>query len=663
MARTKLAAAAFVLGTIGWLGEARAQNDWTVDSTFSVQMFEPAPGPNNFITVEGTRIVNDFALTGGVIFNYQWQPFSLYACKSGTGNPGEPDCELESEPRAHIIEHMVAGDALFSISLFKLFTAGLAVPFTMWQTGDQINIDSGTPSGNDLPGMGGIGDIRLHLKFRLYPFMEGDKEGFGIALAPVLTFPVGQLFDTIPDSDSDQTGSFMGSSHLGVHTRVVADYYMYPFHVAAQIGYRWGEAAQFYDRTIEHRLTYGGAFGFFPMRELELLAEVYGWNGLTTRVDQSPVELDVGVKYHFWDGLMLVGGVGHGFVGIGAPQVRAFLGLIYEPIEEPVVESPDRDGDTILNENDACPDDAEDPDEYQDEDGCPDPDNDSDGVLDIYDACPMVPEDIDNYKDEDGCIDLDHDEDGINTPTDECPDQKEDFDGFEDEDGCPDLDNDNDTLPDDADMCTEEPEDFDGFEDDDGCPDLDNDMDGIPDTSDQCMDEPETLNGFNDEDGCPDRGSTLVVVTATQIEIKQQINFASDSDRIVGQRSFDVLNVVALVLRANSTVRVEIQGHTDDRGTHEHNMDLSQRRAESVRTYLIEQGVEGGRLTARGYGPDVPIEDNRTAAGREKNRRVEFHIQGTGSQYMPAPPPDEGAPDEGAPDEGAPDPGGEMSFE
>ncbi|MBI5488913.1 MAG: OmpA family protein [Deltaproteobacteria bacterium] len=660
MGRTRLATVAFVLGTFGWLAEARAQTDWQVDSTFSVQLFEPAPGPNNFVNVEGTRIGSDFAITGGVIFNYQWQPFSLYACKTGTGNAGEPACELESEPRANIIEHMIAGDALFSVSLFKLFTAGLAVPFTLWQTGEQINIDSGTPSGNDLPGMGGLGDIRLHLKFRLWPFMEGDKEGFGIALAPVLSFPIGQFFDDIPAAEDDQSGSFMGSSQVGVTARVVADYYMYPFHAAVQIGYRWGEAAKFYDRTIEHKLVYGGAFGYFPMRELELMAEVYGWNGMTTRVDQSPVELDVGVKYHFWDGLMLVGGVGHGFIGIGAPQVRAYLGLAYEAIEEPVVESPDRDGDTILNENDACPDDAEDPDDYQDEDGCPELDNDNDGIQDIYDACPMVPEDIDGYKDEDGCIDLDHDEDGIDTPADQCPEDKEDFDGFADEDGCPDLDNDNDTIPDAIDLCTEEPEDFDGFEDDDGCPDLDNDRDGVPDTTDECAEEPETLNGFDDQDGCPDRGSALVVVTETQIEIKQQINFATDSDRIVGQRSFDILNVVAAVLNGNPNFRVEIQGHTDDRGTQEHNMDLSQRRAEAVRAYLIEQGVAGGRLEARGYGPDVPIEDNRTAAGREKNRRVEFHIIGSGSQYIPAPPPDEGAPpDEGTPpDEG----GGEMTF-
>jgi OOP family OmpA-OmpF porin len=663
MARTKLATAAFLLAALTWTGQVQAQ-DYNVDSTFSTQLFEPVPGPQNFINVEGTRIGSDFNITGGLVFNYQYQPFVLYQCAAGTGGAGEPACELESDPRAVIIENMIAGDALFSVSFLKLFTVGLGIPFTVWQTGSQLNIDQGTSAGG-LPAMGGIGDIRLHLKFRLFPFMEGDKEGFGLALAPVVAFPIGQFFDSIPDATANQTGSFLGSSNVTATVRVVADYYQYPFHVAAQVGYRWQEDATFYDRTVGQRLVYGGAFGFWPIEELELLVEAYGWNGFTLQVDQSPLEIDLGVKWRFWGPLMLVAGGGRGIIGMGAPVARAFLGLAYEPSEEPVVESPDRDNDGILNEVDQCPDDAEDPDGYQDEDGCPDPDNDNDGVLDIYDACPLDPEDIDGYKDDDGCVDLDHDEDGILTPTDQCPDQPEDFDGFQDEDGCPDTDNDGDTLLDEADLCPDDAEDFDGFQDDDGCPDPDNDMDGVPDATDQCPDQPETLNGFEDEDGCPDRGSALVVVTATQIEIKQQINFASDSDRIVGQRSFDILDVVAAVLRANTTFRVEIQGHTDSRGSRDHNMDLSQRRAQAVRTYLVGKGVAEDRLEARGYGPDVPLEDNGTAAGREKNRRVEFHIIGAGGvvggESMPAPP-TENPSDAGAQGAVPVESGDEMTF-
>ena len=117
-----------------------------------------------------------------------------------------------------------------------------------------------------------------------------------------------------------------------------------------------------------------------------------------------------------------------------------------------------------------------------------------------------------------------------------------------------------------------------------------------------------------------------VVVTETQIEINQQINFATGSDRIVGRESFAVLDDVVSVLTQFPTMTLEVQGHTDNVGRQAFNMQLSQRRADSVRRYLIEAGIDASRLRARGYGPDSPIEDNRTEEGRAANRRVEFHI-------------------------------------
>ena len=99
--------------------------------------------------------------------------------------------------------------------------------------------------------------------------------------------------------------------------------------------------------------------------------------------------------------------------------------------------SSDWDGDGIINDNDLCPDEAEDFDGYQDEDGCPDVDNDGDGILDVNDKCPNEAEDIDGYQDEDGCPDVDNDGDGIPDVKDKCPNEAEDFNGYEDEDGCP----------------------------------------------------------------------------------------------------------------------------------------------------------------------------------------------------------------------------------
>ena len=246
-------------------------------------------------------------------------------------------------------------------------------------------------------------------------------------------------------------------------------------------------------------------------------------------------------------------------------------------------------------------------------------DTDGDGILDPQDACPRVAEDFDNFQDEDGCPEEDNDADGINDKIDGCPNDPEDRDGFEDDDGCPELDNDKDGIADKIDACPSEPEDKDGFEDDDGCPDPDNDKDGIPDVSDKCPNEPGAP-----PDGCPKKYN-LVVVTEKKIEIKQTVYF--DTNKATIKRvSFPLLNEVAQALKDNPTMEVEVQGHTDSQGNDNFNLKLSQNRANSVRAYLMKQGVDATRMTAKGYGENVMIADNRTAEGRAQNRRVEFII-------------------------------------
>ena len=213
----------------------------------------------------------------------------------------------------------------------------------------------------------------------------------------------------------------------------------------------------------------------------------------------------------------------------------------------------------------------------------------------------------------------DADGDGILDNVDQCPRVAEDKDGFEDEDGCPDPDNDKDGIPDTADKCPNEPEDKDGVEDEDGCPDPDNDNDGILDAVDKCP-----LEFGEPPDGCPKKYN-LVVVTETKIELKQTVYF--DTNRAVIKRvSFALLNEVAQALTDNPKIVVEVGGHTDSQGNDAFNLKLSQKRAESVRTYLIKKGVTSDRMAAKGYGESVPIADNRTAAGRSQNRRVEFVI-------------------------------------
>jgi outer membrane protein OmpA-like peptidoglycan-associated protein len=251
-------------------------------------------------------------------------------------------------------------------------------------------------------------------------------------------------------------------------------------------------------------------------------------------------------------------------------------------------------------------------------------DSDFDGIVDSKDECINDPEDYDGMEDEDGCPEEDRDRDGISDRKDKCPDSPEDRDGWEDEDGCPDNDNDADGIADTSDQCPNQAEDRDGHQDQDGCPDPDNDGDGIADIADRCPNEPEDMDGDEDTDGCPDLYKNIVVEN-DQIKLKQKVFFATNKATIMAQ-SFEMLNEISDVLMKNPSWVVRVEGHTDSRGNDKYNKKLSQKRADSVRTYLIQHSVDPKAMIAIGYGEEQPIGDNSTEEGRDINRRVEFHI-------------------------------------
>jgi OOP family OmpA-OmpF porin len=302
----------------------------------------------------------------------------------------------------------------------------------------------------------------------------------------------------------------------------------------------------------------------------------------------ATIEIDQGFFPRAKDHLQIAQANAHAAYDLSPPQKCAERGF-----EEPVAAPGDRDGDGILDNVDKCPDEPENYNGYQDEDGCPDdPDTDGDGIPDSRDQCILAPEDKD---------------------------------GYQDSDGCPDPDNDLDTVPDEKDKdpttgksCANDPEDPDGFEDADGCPDLDNDKDGVPDLEDMCPNEP----GPASNKGCPLKPS-LVVVTDTEIKILQQIHFQFDKDKIRPE-SFRILDAVVDVLKSYPKIRIEIQGHTDNKGGAAYNKNLSDRRAAAVRKYLETHGVDASRLVSHGYGMEKPLVDNDTDQNRALNRRVQF---------------------------------------
>src|SRR6478609_4363210 len=241
--------------------------------------------------------------------------------------------------------------------------------------------------------------------------------------------------------------------------------------------------------------------------------------------------------------------------------------------KQPPPPPPDADHDGYIDSEDQCP--AE---QGIAPRGCP-ADTDSDGVLDKDDFCPREAGPAPN-----GCPDPDPDHDGVPLPCDQCPKEV----GVKPT----------------------------------GCPIRDTDGDGIFDDKDKCVDKPETKNGFEDEDGCPDTVPDAVKKFSGVIE---GIYFDKNKATVTA-KSKPVLGNAAKVLNSYPSIHLEISGHTSSEGDPAVNQRLSQERADAVKQWLVDNGVAPERLKTRGAGAEEPIADNKKAAGREKNRRIEFRV-------------------------------------
>lgn len=261
----------------------------------------------------------------------------------------------------------------------------------------------------------------------------------------------------------------------------------------------------------------------------------------------------------------------------------------------------DEDGDGVIDKKDTC---ANTPTGATvDAKGCPS-DGDKDGVPDGIDQCPRTIEGL--QVDEKGCM-KDSDGDSVPDGPDQCPDTPQGV--SVDSKGCP-KDRDGDGVADSLDQCPKTPQ---GAPvDEKGCP-IDTDGDGIGDHLDLC---PDTEAGAQvDAKGCPKVSKARGVLKG--------VNFKVGSAKLTPE-SLVVLDGVAQTLQEFPKVRVEVQGHTDSSGKDSVNMQLSEKRAEAVKAYLIQKEVDPARLEAKGYGETTPIADNKTRSGRSKNRRVEL---------------------------------------
>lgn len=641
--RTRLPLLLSTLGAVGlsvFSSTSHAQES-AKDGQFSVQRFEPAPGSNNYLSVEGTRIDGEWGVTAGLMFNYARDPFVVVSCVA------QEDC---SEPNASLLEDtpvvrdLFTWDILASLTLVRRLQVGLRVPLA-YVSGANINVDTGGPAMAPLRTFA-VGDPMLEGKLRIY----GDpKDPFVLGGAVDVSFPVG---------NATAEGAYFGnSSPVTVGLRGIFDGQMGPLSFGLNLRGVYRQDAMLGTTTVGPEFRYGAGIGYKVSPLVQLLAEGYGGTRFSAQNGTNSLEIDGGLKITPLS-LPLVFSVGGGagvIEGVGVPVARGLVGMMV------VNEVGDQDGDGLNDKEDKCPSRAEDEDQFEDDDGCPEDDNDQDRIPDLSDKCPLKPETVNGLKDDDGCPDdvSDRDKDGVPDDRDLCPDQAgkmtakefygcpdadgdniadkadkcpaepEDTDGFNDTDGCADPDNDNDGVLDDNDECGDVPEVKNGFKDEDGCPDEapDRDKDGLSDPQDKCPDRPETFNGIEDDDGCPELGPSLVQIKEDEIKILERVEFATGSDKIQGAKSFVVLDAVVGALKARGDIfLVEVGGHTDNVGPADANRALSQKRAEAVVAYVKSKGVEAHRVQAKGYGPDKPIADNKSALGKQKNRRVEFNI-------------------------------------
>jgi len=494
--------------------------------------------------------------------------------------------DRSTEVFAIVADHLVAHVALsLGVADRVVIYAGLPVHLLMAGDDGPLSSTVGTADGS------GVGDVLLGVRWAAL----GDPDGiWGLGLSLTATAPLAEA------ADSGQR--FSGNPGFTLQPELLGELRPAGVHIVGNLGVRLRDKTRMLDLEIGNELTWGIglAVPVLTRRAVSLWGhlEMVGATSLENFPgrEESPVEALLGAKLHTTDGITAGLAAGPGLSrGYGAPDVRfvAMFGYTMpepEPEPEPeVVPEPPRDSDDdgIYDEQDACPDVAEDRDEFEDFDGCPEADNDADGVLD---------------------------------PEDGCPNEAEDRDEFEDADGCPDPDNDRDEILDGDDGCPNEAEDADGYEDGDGCPDPDNDQDTVPDTEDECPLAP----GTPEARGCP-RAVRLDTVTG-QIVILERVEFATNRDTIL-RGSEPLLEEVRATIAANAQLRViRVEGHTDDRGRDAHNLDLSRRRAASVIRWFVEHGIAAERLEGQGCGELHPLVENTNRANRQTNRRVEFHL-------------------------------------
>jgi outer membrane protein OmpA-like peptidoglycan-associated protein len=470
-----------------------------------------------------------------------------------------------------IVGDRVGGSLSATVGLGTRYQLGLDAPLVLWQ---DRSLGATTTL---LPEMStfGVGSLRVLPKVAL---LSTAKHGVDLAALAGFTVPLG-------------ADSFIGSEWT-FQPEIAASRTFGDVRVAANLGAILRESQPLLDAELGNELhgQLGAAMRLdrragVPLEAGLVLATATVASSGFSEENERSVELRGFAAWDATRAVRAIAGAGAGLTGgWGTPEWRLFAGLQFALPEKaaPIAAAPPAEP-------------ASEP---------PPP------ATPVAEAPPPPPPD----RDGDHVVDAD----------DRCADVAEDLDGFEDADGCPDPDDDGDGVADGFDRCRR----IAGIVENAGCPDTDSDGDRLVDRLDECPD----LKGPASNKGCPKRAAVRLV--GTRIEFKEPIYFATGKD-VIQKQSFPLLDAISTVIRAHPEIlELRIEGHTDSQGMETYNLALSDRRAKAVVAALVKRGIAAERLEGLGFGPSRPVADNKTRAGRAKNRRVEIHVVQTQEQVV-----------------------------
>lgn len=542
---------------------------------YAANHFQPSERGSRWFVTDSLEIAGQGRAALGIVADYSYRSLVNYRASDGA--------VLSSVVRNQTLIHPGA-----SFVFANRVRVGVSVPLQLQIDGRDFALGGRTYRASDEVA---VGDVRFGADVRLFGEATSVIRGaFGAQLFVPSGSPSAYTGDGDPRvaprfSVAGQKGNIAYAGRIGLMVRGRDEAYGF-----GRIGTEAQAALSAGFITANKKLLVGP----------EIFGNTVIRGGAAFEKYTTPLEVLLGAHYEVTDGLRLGLGVGGGITrSYGAPVARGLLAIEWvpgdakpEPEEKKADEAKvfcpviDTDGDHINDDLDACrlvPG-AHSPDARLN--GCP-PDADGDGVDDHEDACPKSKGVKTSDPKTNGCGDSDHD--GVMDNEDACPER--------------------------AGPRTSDPNTT-------GC-DPDRDKDGVLNELDACPDEAGKADQDPKRNGCP-----MAVIRGSVLRIQDQIRFKQGSAEILGKESDEVLVAIMVLLKAHPEVKhVRIEGHTDTLGLPGNNKRLSQGRADSVKRWLTQNGIEAGRLSAKGIGDERPLGPNTTEEGRAQNRRVEFHVE------------------------------------